>query len=92
MPELNPQMVEILALVAESMKDRPERTTLSAVEARAQTSATFEAFWNADRPTLWAVYNHELPGPRGPLRVRLYDPGVERPAPCLVYISTGAAG
>lgn len=55
MPAINPQMAEILALVAESMKDRPERTTLSAVEARAQTSATFEALWNADRPTLWAV-------------------------------------
>jgi acetyl esterase len=89
MPELNPQMAEILALVAEGMKDRPERTTLSAVEARAQTNATFEAFWNADRPTLWAVYNHEIPGPRGPLRVRLYDPGVARPAPCLGYVHGG---
>jgi acetyl esterase len=89
MPELNPQMAEILALVAEAMKDRPERTTLSAVEARAQTSATFEAFWNADRPTLWAVYNHEIPGPGGKVRVRLYDPGIARPAPCLVYIHGG---
>ena len=71
------------------MKDRPVRTTLSPVEARAQTSATFEAFWNADRPTLWAVYNHEIPGPDRPIRIRLYDPGVARPAPCLVYIHGG---
>ena len=89
MPELNPQMAEILALMQETMKDRPERVTLSPVEARAQANATFEAFWNADRPTLWAVYNHEIPGPRGNIRVRLYDPGVERPAPCLVYIHGG---
>ena len=88
-PELNPQMAQILALIEEGMKDRPVRTTLTAVEARAQTSATFEAFWNADRPTLWAVYNHEIPGPRASLRVRLYDPGVTRPAPCLVYIHGG---
>jgi hypothetical protein len=57
-------MAAILALT-EQAKDRPERVTLSPVEARAQMSATFEAFWNADRPTLWAVYNHELSGPQG---------------------------
>jgi acetyl esterase len=89
MPELNPQMAEILALLAESMKERPERTSLSAVEARAQGNATFEAFWNADRPTLWAVYNHQLPGEHGPIRVRLYDPGIARPAPCLIFIHGG---
>ena len=52
-------------------------------------NATFEAFWNADRPTLWAVYNYAIPGPQGALRVRLYDPGVARPAPCLIYIHGG---
>ena len=89
MPELNPQMAAILALIAEAMRGRPERSTLSAVEARAQTSATTEAFWNADRPTLWAVYNHEIAGPGGSIRIRLYDPGIARPAPCLVYIHGG---
>ena len=89
MPELNPQMAEILALVAEGMRGRPERTSLSAVEARAQGNATFEAFWNADRPTLWAVYNHQLPGAEGSIRVRLYDPGIARPAPCLIYLHGG---
>ena len=71
MPQLNPQMAEILALIEQAMKDRPERVSLSPVEARAQMNATFEAFWNADRPTLWAVYNHELPGPKGTIRLRL---------------------
>jgi acetyl esterase len=89
MPQLNPQMAKILELIKEAMKDRPLRVTLSPVEARAQSAATFEAFWNADRPTLWAVYNHEIPGPRGPIRVRLYDPGVPRPAPCLIYVHGG---
>jgi acetyl esterase/lipase len=89
MPELNPQMAAILALMADAMKDRPERSSLSPVEARAQTSATTEAFWNADRPTLWAVYNHEIPGPGGGIRIRLYDPGLARPAPCLIYIHGG---
>lgn len=89
MPQLNPQMAKILELMQEAMKERPLRVTLSPVEARAQTSATFEAFWNADRPLLWAVYNHEIPGPGGPIRIRLYDPGVTRPAPCLIYIHGG---
>jgi len=89
MPELNPQMAAILTLLADAMKDRPERSSLSPVEARAQTSATTEAFWNADRPVIWAVYNHVIPGPGGPIRVRLYDPGVARPAPCLIYIHGG---
>jgi acetyl esterase len=89
MPQLNPQMAEILALIEQAMKDRPARTSLSPIEARAQMSATFEAFWNADRPGLWAVYNHEIPGPRGPIRVRLYDPGTPRPAPCLIYLHGG---
>ncbi len=89
MPQLNPQMAEILALNAAAMKGRPARVTLSAVEARAQMNATFEAFWNADRPTLWAVYNYAIPGPHGALRVRLYDPGARGPAPCLIYIHGG---
>ena len=89
MPELNPQMAEILAVIAVGMEGRPERTSLSPVEARAQGNATFEPFWNADRPTLWAVYNFELPGARGPIRVRLYDPGIARPAPCLIYLHGG---
>ena len=89
MPELSPQMAAILVLIGEAMKSRPERSALSPVEARAQTSATTEAFWNADRPTLWAVYNFEIPGPGGPIRIRLYDPGVPRPAPCLVYLHGG---
>jgi acetyl esterase len=89
MPQLNPQMGEILALIEQAMKDRPRRTSLPPIEARAQMSATFEAFWNADRPALWAVYNHEIPGPGGPIRVRLYDPGIERPAPCLIYLHGG---
>jgi acetyl esterase len=89
MPELNPQMADILALIADAMKDRPERGSLSPVEARAQTNATTEAFWNADRPMIWAVYNHEIPGPGGSIRIRLYDPGVARPAPCLIYLHGG---
>jgi hypothetical protein len=70
MPPLNPQMAEILALPEAAMRDRLERVMLSPVEARAQMNATFEAFWDADRPTLWAVYSDEIRGPKGAVRVR----------------------
>jgi acetyl esterase len=88
-PQLDPQMVHILALINEAMKQRPLLPELTPVAARAQCNAAFEAFWNADRPVIWEVYNHEAPGPGGPVRVRLYDPGVERPAPCLIYVHGG---
>jgi len=89
MPELDPQMAQILALIAEATKDRPERVSLSPAQARAQMIASFEPFWNADRPVLWEVYNLTLPGPAGPIPLRLYDPGLPRPAPCLVYLHGG---
>jgi RyR domain len=54
---------------------------LSPVEARAQTAPTFEAFWNSDRPALWAVYNHEMSGPRGPIRIRIRDTALYEPRP-----------
>lgn len=89
MPQLDPQMAQILALINEAMKQRPLLPELTPAAARAQCNAAFEAFWNADRPVIWEVHNHEIAGPRGPVRVRLYDPGVERPAPCLIYIHGG---
>jgi acetyl esterase len=38
---------------------------------------------------LWAVYNFQLPGEHGAIRVRLCDPGIARPAPCLIYLHGG---
>ena len=30
-----------------------------------------------------------MPGEHGPIRVRLYDPGIPRPAPCLIFLHGG---
>jgi acetyl esterase len=89
MGELNPQMAEILAWIAKEGEGRPKRSELSAPEARAQMKAMFEAMWNTDRPVLWAVGDHVVDGPRGPIRVRLYDPGAPTPSPALVYFHGG---
>ena len=46
-------------------------------------------FWNANPPAVASVANFTIPGPGGPIAVRLYDPGVAAPAPCLVYLHGG---
>ncbi|MCG8360127.1 MAG: alpha/beta hydrolase fold domain-containing protein [Kiloniellales bacterium] len=47
------------------------------------------AFWNADRPELPKVENASLPGPFGPIPLRLYYPGGEALYPALVYLHGG---
>lgn len=83
------QMAAILSLIARANESRPKRSEMTPRQARAHMAAAFEAFWNADRPVLWTVYNEVIAGPGGPVRVRLYDPGVALPAPCLVYLHGG---
>jgi acetyl esterase len=87
MGELHPQMKAILDKIAET--DLPPLQTLSPAAARAQGDASFVPFWNANPPAVRSVTNVTFPGPAGPVAVRLYDPGVTRPAPCLVYLHGG---
>ncbi len=44
---------------------------------------------NQDPPELHKVEERNLPGPAGDIRVRLYFPSAERPAPTLIYIHGG---
>ena len=46
-------------------------------------------FWNADRPDVAAVQSHVLPGPHGPIPVRLYRPAIGGLLPVLVYLHGG---
>ena len=87
MGELHPQMRAILDRMAETKL--PPLHTLSPAAARAQGEATFVPFWNADPPAVASVADFTFPGPGGPVAVRLYDPGVAKPAPCLVYLHGG---
>jgi acetyl esterase len=46
-------------------------------------------YWNADRPAVPVVQNHVLPGPHGPIPVRLYRPVADGLLPVLVYLHGG---
>ena len=87
MGELHPQMKAILDKIAE--RDLPPLPSLSPQAARAQVDANFVPAWNSDPPAVHSVVNFTFPGPGGPVAVRLYDPGVAKPAPCLIYLHGG---
>ena len=50
---------------------------------------TERGFWNADRPDVAFVQNHLVPGPHGPIPVRLYRPAIGGLLPVLVYLHGG---
>ena len=87
MPELDPAMAEILAML--QAKALPPYETMAAAEARAECERR-NAFWNQDSPALAEIDDVTIEGPRGPLRLRLYVPhGVGEPAPAIVYLHGG---
>ena len=88
-PALDPQMREVLRQYAMQAGQLQPFSTLTPAEAREQFDRTFSEPWNADAPPLASVKDNTIPGPRGPLAVRLYDPGLATPAPCLVFLHGG---
>jgi acetyl esterase len=87
MSEIHPQMQAILDLMA--AKPLPSLDRLTPAAARALDAEHFDVFWNADAPQLPSVADHPLPGADATIFLRLYDPGVPKPAPCLVYLHGG---
>jgi acetyl esterase len=62
---------------------------LEPVEARALMESTAAQIFGPTDP-VGSVVDRAVPGPAGPVRVRIYDPGVaERPLPVLVYFHGG---
>lgn len=64
------------------------RTDLSPTEMRARVEAE-RAWWNADRPDLAKIVDTEMPGPNGPVPVRLLYPNTLDPVPVVVYLHGG---
>ena len=88
MPELDPAMAAILAEAAR--QDLPPYETLPAAEARA-VSEERNRVWNDPVVPVARVEDRTIQGPRGPLRLRIYDPRprADGAAPCLLYIHGG---
>jgi acetyl esterase len=87
MTTLHPQMVEALALVAKDMTGKPPIYDMSPAEARKLVD-DYAPFWNQGAPEMRTL-ERSLPGPRGPIPVRLYDPGLGASSPGLVYLHGG---
>lgn len=87
MPELDPAMADILAML--QAKALPAYETMEAARARAECEFR-NAFWNQDPPALPEVDDLTIEGPRGPLHLRLYVPqGAGDLSPAIVYLHGG---
>ena len=87
MPDVDPNMAEILALIA--AQDLPPYEGMAAAAARAAAEER-NLFWNEGNPEVAAVRELALPGPAGPLTLRLYEPaGAGAASPGLLYIHGG---
>lgn len=61
---------------------------LSVQEMR-QVAEEVRAPWRAGGPVMRSTVEHLAQTAAGPVRLRVYDPGVEQPAPALVYLHGG---
>lgn len=87
MPELDPAMAEILAML--QRRALPPYETMTPALARAECEVR-NAFWNADAPQLPEIEDVTIEGPRGPLLLRLYVPeGAPTPSGAIVYVHGG---
>jgi acetyl esterase len=84
---IDPQMAAILALMAE--QELAPLETMPAARARAEAEERNRT-WNEDNPAVGRVTEHQLPGPAGSLRLRLYEPEAGmQPGPAVLYIHGG---
>lgn len=86
MPTLHPQIVQVLKMQAEAGL-RPFET-MTPTEARAQMEATARAR-KAEPLPVGRVEEREMPGPGGPIRLRLYWPKAPGPVPAIAYYHGG---
>src|SRR5437762_6680708 len=89
MPSLHPQIEEVLRVMA-AANLRPIEA-MTPAEAREQMEATARAR-KAEPLPVARVEERAMPGPAGPIRLRLYWPNASssgRPAPAIVYFHGG---
>jgi acetyl esterase len=86
MPSLHPQIQQVLKIMAEAGLRPIEAMTPA--EAREQMEATARAR-KADPLPVDRVEERMIPGPGGPIRLRLYRPKVAGTVPAIVYYHGG---
>ena len=86
MPTLHPQIVNALE-VMKTLGLRPIEA-MSPAEARAQMEATSQSR-KAEALPVARIEERTIPGPAGPIRVRLYWPNATGPVPAIAYYHGG---
>jgi acetyl esterase len=87
MPNLDPQMAEILKIGEAA--NLPPFESLGPIAARAAAEERF-AFWNEDRPKLKSVRDIEIQGATCKLRLRIYEPLTAPPqGPGVLFLHGG---
>src|SRR5258708_33019428 len=89
MPNLHPQIVQVLTVQTEAGLRPIEAMTPP--EAREQMEAQARARQAVPLPVAKVEERH-IPGPAGDIRVRLYRPNAAAPVPAIVYYHGGGHG
>jgi len=87
-PKLDPEISIFVEQMSKAWAEHPPFMTLPIEEAR-RIAEQVRAPWRADGPRMAHVTEHLVPTSTGPLRVRRYDPGLQGPAPALIYLHGG---
>ena len=87
-PEIDPEVSIFVEYVSQAWAKHPPFMSLPIEEAR-RVAEQIRAPWRADGPQMAQVTEYRVPTSSGPLRVRLYNPGIEEPAPTLIYLHGG---
>lgn len=87
MASVDTHMAEILRLIAG--QDLPPYEGMSGADARAAAELR-NVFWNEGNPEVARIRELTVPGPSGPLRLRLYEPaGAGSMSPGVLYLHGG---
>jgi acetyl esterase len=87
-PTLDPEIADFVRKMQSAWASHPPFSTLSPPEARAIAEVVREP-WRQGGPEMMRTTERQVPTSSGPLRIRVYDPGVSKPAPALVYMHGG---
>jgi acetyl esterase len=87
-PDLDPEISIFVERMSADWAKHPPFMSLPVDEAR-RVAEQVRAPWRADGPEMARTVEDSVPTSTGPLRIRLYDPGLAAPAPTLIYLHGG---
>lgn len=87
-PELDPEISLFAERVSRAWAAFPPFMSLPIEEAR-RVGEKVRAPWRADGPVMAHTAEHDVPTSGGKLRIRVYNPGIQAPAPALIYLHGG---